>query len=178
MERDQHFKVHTNPPRWPPIPCGLGLLIGVHVHFNRSAMMAYGERSPIGSGSFISRLRLTVILNHHSARQEKLLQGLMSEIVRITSQMEPLEVGVPLYPFSKETAFDKPSPTSAPLPSGSPFEDGDDLPKARRISRDGAVNSRSGINVPGPGTTVNLWSTAGDMTSFSTGPGVHRTGYP
>lgn len=115
-------------------------------------------------------------LNHISARQEKLLQGLMSEIVRLTSQMEPLEVGVPLYPFSRETAFDKPSPTGAPLPSGSPFEDGDDSPNLRGGSRAETINSRSGIHLSGTGTNGDLWSTPGDVASFSMG--IHRVGYP
>ncbi|KAH9082174.1 hypothetical protein EDB83DRAFT_2503296 [Lactarius deliciosus] len=48
----------------------------------RFAMTDYGKRSPIGT------------------RQEKLLQGLMTEIVRMTTQQQPLEVGIPLYPFS------------------------------------------------------------------------------
>jgi hypothetical protein len=138
------------------------------------------ERDPPSEVSFsylgFGSQMILVILNHRSARQEKLLQGLMSEIVRLTSQMEPLEVGVPLYPFSRTTAFDKPSPTSAPLPSGSPFEDGDDLPSLRSVSRTGTLNSHSGINVPGTGTNGDLWSTPGDVLSFSTG--VHRIGYP
>ena len=100
----------------------------------------------------------------------------MSEIVRLTSQMEPLEVGVPLYPFSRETAFDKPSPTSAPLPSGSPFEGEDEPPNLRNISRVGSLNSYSGINVSTTGTRGDLWSTPGDAISFSAG--VHRVGYP
>lgn len=128
------------------------------INILRSAMMAYGERSPIGT------------------RQEKLLQGLMSEIVRLTSQMEPLEVGVPLYPFSRETAFDKPSPTGAPLPSGSPFEDGDGSPTLRSDSRADTVNSHSGISVSGAGRNNDLWSTPGDISPFSTG--AHRSGYP
>jgi hypothetical protein len=53
----------------------------------RQAMINYGARSPIGT------------------RQEKLLQGLMREIVRLTSQKQPLEVGLPLYPFSHTTLF-------------------------------------------------------------------------
>jgi len=73
----------------------------------RSAMLSYGEKSPIGT------------------RQEKLLQGVMSDIVRMTNQMQPLEVGVPLYPFSRHTAFEK-QPDSAPvhgppLPTSSPY---------------------------------------------------------
>jgi len=118
----------------------------------------------------VSRLYLAfgVFLKHYSARQEKLLQGLMSEIVRLTSQMQPLEVGVPLYPFSRETAFDKPSPTSAPLPSGSPFEDGGNSPNLRSSSRAEIINSHSGIKVSGTGTNGDLWSTSpSDMHPFS-----------
>ncbi|KDR85087.1 hypothetical protein GALMADRAFT_233700 [Galerina marginata CBS 339.88] len=55
----------------------------------RFAMMEYGQRSPIGT------------------RQERLLQGLMREIVRMTAQKQPLEVGVPLYPFSHTTLWRK-----------------------------------------------------------------------
>ena len=45
----------------------------------------------------------------------------MTEIIRLTTQMQPLEVGVPLYPFSHASLFQKDSapaqdPTSAPLP--------------------------------------------------------------
>jgi hypothetical protein len=40
-----------------------------------------------------------------AARQEKLLQGLMQEIIRMTSQKQPLQVGLPLYMWSATTAF-------------------------------------------------------------------------
>ncbi|KAF9473118.1 hypothetical protein BDN70DRAFT_886160 [Pholiota conissans] len=79
----------------------------------RFAMMEYGQRSPIGT------------------RQERLLQGLMREIVRMTAQKQPLEVGVPLYPFSHTTLFRKdeaPRPSSeeiagaAPLPLSPPTQ--------------------------------------------------------
>ena len=139
-------------------------------------MMAYGERSPIGSESSGPCSSFNVILRYYPARQEKLLQGLMSEIVRLTSQMQPLEVGVPLYPFSRETAFDKPSPTSAPLPGGSPFEDGNS-PNLRSSSRAETVNSHSGINVSGTGTNGDLWSTSpGHLSPFSAE--IHTAGYP
>lgn len=68
----------------------------------------------------ILNARLTLL-----ARQEKLLQGLMTEIVRMTTQQQPLEVGIPLYPFSHAGVFPKPTPGSeedaghvsvAPLP--------------------------------------------------------------
>ncbi|KAJ7225441.1 hypothetical protein GGX14DRAFT_420493 [Mycena pura] len=55
----------------------------------RFAMLAYGQRSPIGT------------------RQESLLQGVMRDIVRTTAQKQPLEVGVPLYPFSRTTLWRK-----------------------------------------------------------------------
>jgi len=55
----------------------------------------------------------------------------MREIVRMTAQKQPLEVGVPLYPFSHTTLFRKDElpgrPTeegleAAPLPVSPPFE--------------------------------------------------------
>ncbi|KAG2159959.1 uncharacterized protein EDB93DRAFT_1073536 [Suillus bovinus] len=71
----------------------------------RQAMINYGVKSPIGT------------------RQEKLLQGLMEEIVRLTSQKQPLEVGLPLYPFSHTTLFATPTlpenAQMAPLPNPS-----------------------------------------------------------
>ncbi|KAF8140170.1 hypothetical protein EV363DRAFT_1393085 [Boletus edulis] len=65
----------------------------------RCAMLNYGTRSPIG------------------IRQEKLLQALMKEIVRLTTQRKPLEVGLPLYPFSHTTLFASPvvPPEDAPI---------------------------------------------------------------
>ncbi|EMD42229.1 hypothetical protein CERSUDRAFT_110761 [Gelatoporia subvermispora B] len=69
------------------------------INMLRFAMLMFGSRSPIG------------------VRQEKMLQGLMTEIVRMTSQMQPLEVGVPLYPFSRERIFAQSQErTGAPLP--------------------------------------------------------------
>ena len=144
--------------------------------FNRSAMMAYGERSPIGSEFIVPYFRFGVVLKCCSARQEKLLQGLMSEIVRLTSQMQPLDVGVPLYPFSRETAFDKPSPTSAPLPSGSPFEDGGDSPDLRSSSRAEMANSHSRLNISDLGANGDLWPTSpSDMSPFSAD--IHGAAY-
>ncbi|KAH9175263.1 hypothetical protein EDB89DRAFT_1847750 [Lactarius sanguifluus] len=76
----------------------------------RFAMTDYGKRSPIGT------------------RQEKLLQGLMTEIVRMTTQQQPLEVGIPLYPFSHAGVFSKPASGSeedaghAPLPLSPSYE--------------------------------------------------------
>ncbi|EKM61148.1 uncharacterized protein PHACADRAFT_247554 [Phanerochaete carnosa HHB-10118-sp] len=77
----------------------------------RFAMLEYGNRSPIGT------------------RQEKLLQGLMTEIVRMTTQMHPLEMGVPLYPFSHSGVFpinkggSGGESAGAPLPDSTPYDE-------------------------------------------------------
>ncbi|KAG2023389.1 nuclear protein [Coprinopsis cinerea AmutBmut pab1-1] len=71
----------------------------------RFAMLEYGSRSPIGT------------------RQERLLQGLMREIVRMTAQKHPLEVSVPMYPFSHRSLFqrdDQQSPIQRDAPNGQP----------------------------------------------------------
>ncbi|KIO24309.1 hypothetical protein M407DRAFT_26222 [Tulasnella calospora MUT 4182] len=54
----------------------------------RQAMIDFGTVSPIG------------------VRQEKLLQGLMTDITRLTSQAQPPNVPVPLYPFSRKSLYD------------------------------------------------------------------------
>jgi len=80
------------------------------INVMRFAMLEYGAHSPIGT------------------RQEKLLQGLMTEIVRMTTQRQPLEVGFPLYHFSHATLFtdrgareaESASGPVAPLPVRSP----------------------------------------------------------
>lgn len=50
----------------------------------------------------------------------------MTEIVRMTTQIHPLEVGIPLYPFSHASVFAKearPMGMSAPLPDSRTFEE-------------------------------------------------------
>lgn len=65
-------------------------------------MLNYGRRSPIGSKDpIISCYPLSYFL----AQQEALLRGLMKEVVQLTSQERPLEVGLPLYPCSHATLF-------------------------------------------------------------------------
>lgn len=75
--------------------------------------------------------RIWLIVASIIVRQERLLQGLMQEIVRITAQKQPLEVGVPLFPFSHAGLFRKNEPAHAspdqaamPLPVSPPYEDG------------------------------------------------------
>src|SRR5712691_7109511 len=65
---------------------------------------------------FLSVVTLPSLLTAHLiflAGQEKLLQGLMSEIVRMTTQQQPLEVGIPLYPFSHARVFAKSAAAAA-----------------------------------------------------------------
>ncbi|KAJ7169961.1 hypothetical protein C8R46DRAFT_896723 [Mycena filopes] len=86
------------------------------INLLRFAMLAYGQCSPIGT------------------RQESLLQGVMREIIRTTAQKQPLEVGVPLYPFSHTTLWrkddashsspDEGTSSMAPLPMSPPDFDG------------------------------------------------------
>ncbi|KAJ7293658.1 hypothetical protein C8J57DRAFT_1269605 [Mycena rebaudengoi] len=107
----------------------------------RFAMLAYGHRSPIGT------------------RQEGLLQGVMREIVRTTAQKQPLEVGVPLYPFSHTTLWRKDdashhpsspetgstpaaSSTMTPLPVSPGFDGGMSPPLAKSQRR--SVSSTHG----------------------------------
>jgi hypothetical protein len=65
-----------------------------------------------------------ILYNFRLARQEKLLQGLMKEIVRMKAQQRSLDGGVPLYPFSHATLFRKgegPQPPDDGSTSGAPL---------------------------------------------------------
>lgn len=53
-------------------------------------------------------------LNNSTVRQEKLLQGVMREIVRMTAQKHSVNAGVPLYPFSHTTLFRRDEAPHAP----------------------------------------------------------------
>ncbi|KZT05966.1 uncharacterized protein LAESUDRAFT_207675 [Laetiporus sulphureus 93-53] len=101
----------------------------------RFAMLTYGARSPIG------------------VRQEKLLQGLMTEIVRISSQMRSLEVGVPLYPFSHARLFSKEvTSTREPIPAP--------LPGVQSFEEETAPSPQSFPNVsPTLATQIDAWDT-------------------
>ncbi|KAG6820116.1 hypothetical protein H0H93_005263 [Arthromyces matolae] len=108
----------------------------------RFAMIEYGRRSPIGT------------------RQERLLQGLMRDIVQLTTHKQPLEVGVPLYPFSHNTLFRKtdiPRPmrddTGAPFPSPTMSED-TSPPNSGRISVPTSNQRSRSIS------NANMWGTS------------------
>jgi hypothetical protein len=99
-------------------------------------MLEYGSHSPIGG----RRLHVVIfVANAPTARQEKLLQGMLTEILHLTSTQNPLSVRMPLYPFSHDRVFknatlDTQSEESsgsggsriAPLPSPSPLDE--DMP--------------------------------------------------
>lgn len=93
-------------------------------------MLDFGTVSPIGSELTVSDPVLSKSLHSMTARQEKLLGTLMSEIVRSTSQDKPLEIGAyqisgtgsRLYPHSHKSAFQDPNGTGAPLPTSPPIE--------------------------------------------------------
>ncbi|KAF5355639.1 hypothetical protein D9756_003845 [Leucocoprinus leucothites] len=133
----------------------------------RFAMMEYGQRSPIGT------------------RQERLLQGLMREIVRLTGQKQPLQVGVPLYPFSHHSLFqngegtgleashDAPA-TQAPLPVSPSFDTrpSSSGPTPQILNSDGS--SRMGptwasgtLTPPGGPSTLGVESDMRSTSNFS-----------
>ncbi|CCA70160.1 hypothetical protein PIIN_04099 [Serendipita indica DSM 11827] len=57
------------------------------INMLRNALITYGKYCPIGT------------------RQEKMLHPIMQEIISMTTQEQPLQVGLPLYPFSIDSAF-------------------------------------------------------------------------
>lgn len=113
-----------------------------------------------------------------SARQEKLLQGLMTEIVRMTSQMQPLEVGVPLYPFSHTTLFSKDGsgavqqdPIETPLPDGRTFDEENSAMSPSSIS--GLTGSSMGpSSVSSPLSHMSPPSSSSMLSGWATGKDV------
>jgi hypothetical protein len=77
--------------------------------------MVIGPQSGVSFPLFLLELNYLI---KELARQEKLLQGLMGEIIRMTAQKQPLEVGVPLYRFSHRTVFRK-DEVAATIPESS-----------------------------------------------------------
>ncbi|KAF5390195.1 hypothetical protein D9757_002842 [Collybiopsis confluens] len=88
----------------------------------RFAMLAYVSAKFVQHGPVYTQNAV------FEARQERLLQGLMREIVRMTAHKQPLEVGAPLYPFSSSSLWRKGSispedgTAGVPMPVGPLFE--------------------------------------------------------
>lgn len=105
-----------------------------------------------------------LIFHFRTARQEKLLQGIMTEIVRMTSQMHPLEMGVPLYPFSHSGVFpiqkdgELGESAGAPLPDSSSYPDDQSSSSPASIRTFGATPpiSTMGGPVPPPQAQVQV----------------------
>lgn len=79
----------------------------------------------------------------------------MREIVRMTAQKQPLEVGLPLYPFSHTTLFRKdesprttPEDGAAPLPNAPYEEQGISPPTSSQHSGPTHRRSVSGASWP------------------------------
>ncbi|KAL0951067.1 hypothetical protein HGRIS_007805 [Hohenbuehelia grisea] len=121
----------------------------------RFAMLEYGKRCSIG------------------ARQERLLQGLMHEIVRMTAHKTPLEVGVPLYPFSKTTLWNKDGSSrspenpsgAAPLPISPRFEE-TSSPQSNAASSPIATVASSGSRPASSASWGLSGSPAGSISSL------------
>lgn len=93
----------------------------------------------------------------------------MTEIVRMTTQQQPLEVGIPLYPFSHAGVFPKSTSARdeldnhgpglvAPLPVSSPFDD-------EMSTRSSGSLSQPAMSPPIPAVEVAAWA----MTDLSRG---------
>jgi hypothetical protein len=120
------------------------------INLLRLAMLEFGTQSPIGT------------------RQEKLLQGLMSDILQMTSQAQPLAVGVPLYPFSHGTLYD-PTYQTAPDPTGSSPVLATTLPQPSQYSAtDDATMVETGVaSLPVIWSTTNGANGSGNSISTS-----------
>lgn len=109
-----------------------------------------------------------VLTYRFTVRQEKLLQGLMKEIVRLTTQKRPLEVGLPLYPFSHTTLFASPTvplddTPMAPLPNPSSLGQSDGLAYNSAFE----MYSRSAAFPTDPSHSYCISSTTNDMYTES-----------
>lgn len=102
----------------------------------------------------------------------------MREIVRMTAQKQPLEVGVPLYPFSHTTLFNKDEAaqassdegsSGAPLPAGSPYEDQGLSPPSTAHSN--ISNGRSGPNSGWPLHDTSVSPGGGNLDIMTGGSG-------
>lgn len=100
----------------------------------------------------------------------------MTEIVRMTTQMQPLEVGVPLYPFSHAGVFSKETvpreATAAPLPDVTQYDTTADSPTS--------MAAMVGTMTASPPTTTSLsnWATPSVRSVPYAHNGHNGHGYP
>lgn len=97
----------------------------------------------------------------------------MTEIVRMTTQAQPLEVGVPLYPFSHTTLFSKDGSgvvqqdhIENPLPDSSRFEEhvSSSPTSLHGIPGRSPMSSRSHHGVNGRMNVAGMFSSSGSYT--------------
>lgn len=97
----------------------------------------------------------------------------MTEIIRLTSQMQPLEVGVPLYPFSHASLFQKEAPpqdtTTAPLPMPQVYERSSPSPP-NTIHGVGRISPN---NIASPETILSGWAAPTSSSSSRANMGSH-----
>ncbi|EPQ60721.1 hypothetical protein GLOTRDRAFT_68601 [Gloeophyllum trabeum ATCC 11539] len=131
------------------------------INMLRFAMREYGNRSPIGT------------------RQERLLQGLMSEIVRMTSQRQPLELPVPLYPFSHASLFGKDGSNGSTSAASISVtgSDGDDV-EYREGTRGAPLPPNGGLSSDSMGRLHDMSMEAGTMGSPSSLNGLLNADSP
>lgn len=120
-------------------------------------------------------------LSYFAARQERLLQGLMREIIRMTAHKTPLEVGVPLYPFSHTTLFRKDGSAGASPDSVSSLAPLPVSLETRRCEPRGLSPSQQATppmanippNLSRPASSTSSWGLAGSpgASQSSTLPG-------
>lgn len=98
----------------------------------------------------------------------------MTEIVRMTTQSQPLEVGIPLYPFSHQGVFPKDGTagdqtgTLAPLPDSNQFEEQQRQQQAATSS----PGSLHGILLTPPTTSMGLSSMGASLTTVPSQAGL------
>ena len=90
----------------------------------------------------------------------------MREIVRLTAQKDPLEMGVPLYPFSRESLWadknqtmdgaEKDSAGGMPLPSSPPIDGVQLSPGAVSVGLSPVLSSHRSVTSGWPTTPPSL----------------------
>lgn len=100
----------------------------------------------------------------------------MTEIVRLTTQMHPLEMGVPLYPFSHSGVFPINKGGSAGTASGAPLPDSSSFEDQQSLTSPASLRSMVGSTPPmpmvmhrsrgDPAADVASWRTSSPNTSY------------
>ena len=79
----------------------------------------------------------------------------MTEIVRLTTQMHPLEMGVPLYPFSHSGVFPINKDGSAGTTPGAPLPDSSSFEDQQSVTSPSSLRSMVGGTPPMPAAAMH-----------------------